>query len=409
MTSSVRLLSLAIMAALACLIAWSLAPEEFFTAYLAAVMLPWSVSVGSLALLLMFILTGGKWGRAAWPWLVMNARLMPLVGILFIPILFGIDDIYPWANSDILTQFDRTENRQWFYQTPFFVGRTMCYFVIWSALAWMTRTVVVDRDPPGAPYAGESSPGESSSGTPSSGDPSRRLRCSVYAEPLRGEGTIVGGQAVAGWGAIAVLLTITWAGIDWVMSFDPFFGSTLFGALIGMGGMLSAISATVAAVCFWTPLRECATDGKTAGDLGSLLLAFLMLWAYFSFAQFLIMWMGDLPRESHFYAIRSVGVWGWISPLLCVIGFAVPFLCLLSHDFKRTPRKVGTLAIGLLFVRMIELWWMVLPADGQSAGNTVTWSIIPATIAVVACYLAGLSWLADRASTSRQGETTHVT
>ncbi len=389
MKPSIRLLIFAIIAAIVCIVAWSLAAKQFFVAYLAAVMLPWSISVGSLALLLLFIMTGGKWGRAAWPWLVMNARLMPIVGLLFIPLLFGIEQIYPWANSDILTQFDHTENRQWFYLTPFFVGRTVFYFVVWSALAWMTRTIVVEPD--------------------NSDERSCRMRRTVYAEPLQGEATILGGQAVAGLGAVAVLLTITWAGIDWVMSFDPFFASTLFGALIGMGAMLAAMSATVAAVCFWSPLRECSTDDKTAGDLSGLLLAFLMLWAYFSFAQFLLMWMGNLPQESHFYAIRTAGVWGWISPLLCVIGFVVPFLCLLSYGFKRTPRQVGTLAIGLLLVRMVELWWMVLPADGDSSGAYLVWAIIPATIAVVAFYLAGLSWFADRASEALQGEITHDT
>lgn len=387
MKSSVRFLSFAIAAALVCVVAWSLAAEQFFVAYLAAVMLPWSVSVGSLSLLLMFILTGGKWGRAAWPWLVMNARLMPVVGLLFIPVLLGIEHIYPWANSDVLTRFEQTENRQWFYQTPFFVGRTVFYFVVWSALAWMTRTI------PPEPDRSEHRPG--------------RWRRVIFAEPLRGDATILGGQAVAGLGEVAVVLTITWAGIDWVMSFDPFFRSTLFGALIGAGGVLSAMSAVVAAVCFWPPLRPGATDDKTAGDLSGLLLAFLMLWAYFSFAQFLIMWMGNLPQESYFYAIRTAGVWGWISPLLCVIGFGVPFLCLLSYRFKRTPRYVGTLAIGLLLVRMIELWWMVLPADGDPSGANLTWAIIPATIAVVGFYLAGLSWFADRASEALQREATH--
>ncbi len=159
---------------------------------------------------------------------------------------------------------------------------------------------------------------------------------------------IVGGQAVAGLGLIAILLTVTWAGIDWVMSFDPFFTSTLFGAMIGIGAMLAAMSATVAAVCFWQPLHGAATDDKTIGDLSNLLLAFLMLWAYFSFAHFLIMWSGDLPIEASFYLARTAGIWGWIAPLLSIGGFVVPFLCLLSHDFKRSPRKVGTLAMCLL-------------------------------------------------------------
>ena len=192
---------------------------------------------------------------------------MPLVALLFVPWLFGIDLIYPWANSDILTQYENTENRQWFYQTPFYIWRTIFYFAVWTTLAWLC----VGVRPPQL------------SGKTLDWPPSR----------------VAGGQPVAGLGIIAVLLTITWAGFDWVMSFDPFFGSTLFGALLGMGGMLAAMSAVVAAVCFWPPLHDASLDDKTIGDLSSLLLAFLMLWAYFSFAHLLIMWTGNLPLEDN--------------------------------------------------------------------------------------------------------------
>ena len=375
MSVSSRLIIVTVLAFMVCILAWSLAAKQFFLAYLAAVLLPWSVSVGSIALILIFSLTGGKWGRAAWPWLALNARLMPLVAILFVPMLFGIANIYPWANSDVLQQFDHTENRQWFYQVPFFVGRSVFYFVVWSVLAWLSGLAL-------------------------------RGRFQMHPTAERG-GTLP--QPIAGLGLIALLLTVTFAAMDWVMSFDPFFGSTLFGALLGIGAMLSAMSSVVAAICFWKPLRDCSIDDKTISDLAGLLLAFLMLWAYFSFAHFLIMWMGNLPLESRFYAVRSVGVWGWIAPLLAVGGFVIPFLCLLSYRFKRTPRMIGTLALGLLFVRIVELWWMVLPADGEASGANVRWEVLPATVVVVACYLAGLSWLAQRATERDEGGATHAT
>ncbi|GAA4468032.1 hypothetical protein [Novipirellula rosea] len=363
MSTFTRLIAVAMIAFPGCGLAWWLAAKQFLLAYLAAVLLPWSVSVGSIGLLLIYSLTGGRWGQAAWPWLAMNARLMPLVAVLFIPVLLGSSQVYPWANSDLLQQFDHTENRQWFYQVPFFVGRSMFYFVVWSILAWIS-TVGLGR-------------GYESRAT-------GHVTSSPTSQPL------------AGLGAIALLLTITWAGIDWVMSFDPFFGSTLFGALLGMGAILAAMSAAVAAVCFWSPLSDCSADDKTISDLAGLLLAFLMLWAYFSFAHFLIMWMGDLPIESRFYAVRTVGVWSLISPMLAVGGFVVPFLCLLSYRFKRSPKMIGTLALGLLLMRTIELWWMVLPADGQTTATSLPWAILPTTIAVVTTYVAGLSWLAER-------------
>lgn len=354
----------AIVGAAASCAAWSFAPGQFFLAYLAAILLPWSVSMGSVALMLIFGLTGGKWARGAWPWLAVNARLMPLVALLFVPWLFGIARIYPWANSDILAQFENTTHRQWYFQTPFYIGRTVFYFVIWSVLAWLA--------------GGFSS--------------RRRADRSQDGSAPR----VVGGQPIAGLGLIAILLSVTWAGNDWVMSFDPFFKSTLFGALIGMGGMMAAMSATVAAVCFWPRLHDAATDDKTISDLSGLLLAFLMLWAYFSFAHFLIMWTGDLPIEARFYAVRSQGIWALVSPVLAVGGFVLPFLCLLSYNLKRSPRKVGALALLLLAVRLVELWWMVLPAAGGEPYSGLHWATLPATVAVVAVYLLALAWMMHR-------------
>ena len=109
-----------IAALLGCAIAWWSSPAAFHKAWLSAAMLPWSISVGSLTLMLIACLTGGRWGVAAWPWLSVSARSMPLVALIFVPWLLGAFVIYPWANSDLLAQFENTENRQWLYQMPFY-------------------------------------------------------------------------------------------------------------------------------------------------------------------------------------------------------------------------------------------------------------------------------------------------
>ena len=362
-----------IVAVLGSVAAWWLAPHAFFKSWLAAVLLPWSVSLGSLTFLLIFYLTGGRWGQAAWPWLAMNTRLMPLIALLFVPWLFGIESIYPWANSNVLHQFENTENRRWLFQVPFFAGRTVFYFAVWTVLGGLVA---------GWPWSS---------------------RAILKGNPASHR--IVGGEATAGLGLVVILLTVTFAAIDWVMSFDPFFTSTLFGGLIGIGAMLSAMSATVAAVCFWKPLHRSAMDQKTIGDLSNLLLAFLMLWAYFSFAHFLIMWSGNLPIEVRFYAVRTTGVWGWISPVLSIGGFIVPFLCLLSYDFKRSPHLIGTLALCLLVVRLVELWWMVLPASAGEHSSGWHWSLVPTTLAVIAIYSSALARLMRNAESNQPLET----
>ncbi len=373
-----RLLILLAIALLGSVVACRFAPQPFFMAWLAACMFPWSISVGSLTLMLIVCMTGGRWGMAAWPWLAINARLMPLVALLFIPWVFGISIIYPWANSDILTQYDNTENRQWLFQIPFTIGRTVFYFAVWTGLAWFAT--------------GGASIKQLVADLAQSFDNSDEKR-KIVTSPVVGKST-----AVAGLGLVAILLTVTWAGIDWVMSFDPFFTSTLFGALIGMGAMLTAMSAAVTAVCFWKPLQIASVDDKAIADLSNLLLTFLMFWAYLSFAHFLIMWSGDLPEEAAFYVARKSGLWGWIAPVLSIGGFIVPFLCLFSRNFKQDPMKVGTLAVGLLFVRVAELWWMVLPAARGTEPTGLPWATLPATAFVVSIYALALWWMMSRST-----------
>lgn len=388
-----------------CVLAWWIAPQQFYIAWLAACLLPWSVSIGSLTFMLVANLTGGRWASAAWPWLAINARLMPLVAFLFVPWLFGISSIYPWANSDILAQFENTENRQWLFQLPFFIGRTIFYFALWSSLAWLAtgrRSTAEFVDDCINTFH---------QSTESRGIQRRLDGVASDAEQMLATPAMQLNPAIAGLGLIAILLTVTWASIDWVMSFDPFFTSTLFGALVGIGAMLASISATVAAVCFWKPLHDASVNETAIADLSNLMLAFLMLWAYFSFAHFLIMWSGNLPIEASFYLNRRTGVWGWIAPILSVAGFIVPFLCLLSSAFKRSPRKVGALAISLLLVRMVELWWIVLPAGQRATYSGLHWSTIPVTVLIVAVYWIGFAWMASETSrldAPRMDEVRHV-
>lgn len=363
-----------------CVIAWVFVPVSFYLAYLAAVLVPWSVSIGSLSLALVFVLTGGSWGRACWPWLVLNARLMPLVAILFVPWFIGINDLYPWTNAEFFASMENTSHRQWFYQTPFYIGRTIGYFIVWSVLGFMITGVPGGRRR-GVDQAPDNAPSRS----------------------------MIGGQPAAGLGLIAIILSVTWAGMDWVMSFDPLMGSTLFGGMIGIGAVLCGMSAVVAAICCWPPLHGVARDDKTFGDLSNLLLAFLMFWAYFSFAHFLIMWNGNLPTEARFYGARAEGLWGWITPVLALGGFVLPFLCLLSHDFKRSRIAMGTLAICLIFVRLVELWWMVLPAGGNIPEAGFHWTVVPTTVAAAGIYLLALEFLRRGRKTSFRREGYYAT
>lgn len=353
-----------------CVLAGIMAPTQFLMSWLTAILWPWSVSLGSLILLLIPVLTGGRWSEPVWDRLALHARLMPLVALFFLPVLFGISQIYPWSEPDYFAGLDNVSHRQWLLQSGFFIGRTALYFAIWIVLVWLVA-----------------------------GSLFRPRRKQVSAE---GQILIPGGQAAAGLGLIAILISVTWAAMDWIMSLDPFFTSTLFGALIGIGTLLTAMAAAIAGRVFWPIDDHSSLDPKVLNDLGNLLLAFVMLWAYFSLAQYLIMWSGDLPQEAAFYQRRITGIWSWITPILATGGFFIPLGCLLSRDFKRDPVKLGYLALFLLLVRLVELSWMVLPGGHRTPLVGFHWSLIPALVAVSGCYLLAMEAVIRR--DARQSE-----
>ncbi len=328
-------------------------PKDFFTAWLAAILWPWSICFGCLILRLIFVLTGGRWGVAAFPWISAGARLFPLVLLLFIPWALGLDFVYSWMDPEIFKGIENTEHRQLYFQPTFVILRTLAYFGVWCGLS----LVFVGR-----PRWGFSV------------DPAEQI------PPV-----VPGGEGTGGLGLLAVFLAGTWAAMDWVMSLDPHFMSTLFGALICMGALLSGLAMATASYCFHL-LHSEEEPGKALPDLANLMLAFVMLWAYMSFAQFLIMWAGDLPREAYYYQTRMNGPWHAIALVLIVSGFMIPFGCLMSYDFKRSPRKVGYLAGWLLLVRLVELWWLVFPHTNEKA-RAWNWAIFPTAGFVVSAFL----------------------
>ena len=265
-----------------CVLAAFLSPRHFFMSWLTVILWPWSISLGSLTLLLMIVLTGGKWSETIWQRLSLHARLMPMVGLCFLPWMIGLSYVYPWTDSAYFEGLENISHRQWFLQPGFVIGRSILYFFIWIGFSWIVAGTFL------------------------------RVRQKRVAES--GQILIPGGQAAAGLGLIAILISVTWAAMDWIMSLDPFFTSTLFGALVGVGALLAAMAAAIAGYAFNPRNENRNPDSKLMNDLGNLLLAFVMIWAYFSLSQFLIMWSGDLPQEAAFYQRRLMNSWSWITP-----------------------------------------------------------------------------------------------
>jgi hypothetical protein len=181
-------------------------------------------------------------------------------------------------------------------------------------------------------------------------------------------------QNLSGPGLVIYGLTVTFASVDWVMSLEPSWFSTIYGMIFMVTQALSAMSLVIVITLLLSktqPLSEMVTP-LALNDLGNLLLTFTMLWAYLSFSQFLLIWSGNLPDEIPWYTARATGGWAWIAVLLIIFHFAVPFLLLLSRFVKRRIRLLSAVAAGLVVMSLMDMFWLLAPAYDR-AGPRFHW------------------------------------
>jgi hypothetical protein len=286
-------------------------------------------------------LTGGGWGVVIRRLQGAAMRTLPLLTVLFIPIAFVVlkGKMYPWAmaldavaDPRIREHLEKNNFVRSYLNPSGFVIRAIIYFAIWNLLSFLLSRW--------------SKEGDSSS----TRDNTPRFK------------------AVSGPGLILYGFTITFAVIDWVMSLDPSWISTIFGLIILIGEVLSAM-------CFAVVVERILVDYKPMSEMlhpdfvhdhGKWMLAFTMVWAYFSFSQWLIIWAGNLPTEITFYFTRIHNGWGVVAVFLALFGFAIPFAMLLSRPFKRNIRKLVWLAVWIMFIRWVDLFWIIEPNFSKS-------------------------------------------
>ncbi len=303
-------------------------PEQFFRSYLLAFVFWIGFPLGSLAILMLNHLTGGDWGLPIRRPLEAATRTFPAILILFIPLLLGLKTLYPWMRPEVVTG-DAILRAKAFYLNPsFFLTRAAIYFVIWFGLSYFLNKWSEEQD--------------------RTGDPALAKRL----EGLSGPGLIFYG------------LTVTYASIDWVMSLEPHWYSTIFGMIFMMIGVLCAMAMVIVVASLLARHEPFASLVVPAqfNDLGNLLLTFVMLWAYLSFSQWLIIWSGNLRDEIPWYMTRARGAWeGW-GLFLIIFHFSVPFLLLLQRGLKRRVRALAWIAAALLVTDFMVVIWMVVPA-----------------------------------------------
>lgn len=305
-------------------------PATAMPAYLAAFLFWTSVSLASIGLCLLFQLVGGSWQVPLRRMFEAAGAQIPLMAVFIIPILIGQASTFPWADADVVKADPFVANKAKFL-TPgfytFFTFRAAAYFVIWTGVAYMVNAWSREQD------------------AATDDAPTRRL------------------IAVSGPATVVMFLTASFAAFDWGMSRDPDWYSTIYGAMFVVGSILTTLAlVAVFAVrhASYEPIKSALTVGRL-NDLGNLILAFTMLWAYFSFSQFLITWLGNLPEEVIWYQRRIQGVWGVVALGLIAFGFFAPFLALLQRKHKRDTAWVLPIATWIVVMRTIDVAWLIIP------------------------------------------------
>lgn len=332
-------------------------PAQFFRSYLLGYLFWIGITLGSFALVMLHHLSGGGWGYLIRRCLESGTRTLPLLAVLLAPLLLGLSDLYLWARPDAVAADEILQHKSAYLNIPFFLLRTTIYFGIWGALAYFLNKWSLEQD--------------------RSDDPklARRL------------------EAVSGPGLALMGLTITFASVDWVMSLDPHWFSTIYGFLFIVGNVLATLAfATCMAFLLseQKPLSELATPDRFH-DLGNLLLAFVMLWAYISFSQYLIIWSGNLPEEIPWYIHRTGHGWVVIAIVLIIFHFATPLVLLLSRRTKRSMGALVSVAAFLLLMRLVDLFWLVAPTFHEHEVH-VHWMDLAAPVGIGGVWLAFFCW-----------------
>lgn len=354
------------------------APQTFFPAWLAGFYFWLSMPAGALGLLLIWDLTGGRWGPLARLPLTAMAATIPLFLLLYLPIIAGMSILYPWTHAPVAAKL----HNGWYLNRAFFFLRAGLYFLVWVGFAaWR----VLRRSAPdgGAPK---------------------------------------GYQWLSGIGVLLMGYSLTYAGIDWVMSTEPDWFSSIYGMVVGSGQFIAAISCALvllvigarsAAVSPDAPVRAVAAaqagpraagvlpreDLFTPGlaSLAAVLVAVVVFWAYTSFCQGLIIWEENLHAEIRWFIERWAQPWGDVIYVLAGAHFFVPFIILVWSPAKRNPRLVGAVCGLLLLAGLLQVWWLVLPGFGKSGLSWLDPAVMVCVGGLWLLALAGaLSVLKDR-------------
>lgn len=309
-------------------IGWFIDPVTFYRSYLPSYLFWFQIVAGSLGILMLQYMTGGEWGILIRRPLGAAARTMIWMAVLFIPIAIGIPHIYSWANPEIVAHDPVLQLKHAYLNPTAFLIRAAVYFALWILFAWRIRVLSLRFYEDRSPYT----------------DLSRRRW--------------------AGAGLPMFCLTMTFAGIDWMMSLEPRFNSSMYGINFLIAAGLAAYAFVIIFFARLSTTKAMADILKPTHlrDLGNLMLAFVMLWAYTAFSEFLLIWYANLKEEIPHFIIRQHGAWGFIGILLIIFHFFLPFFMLLIRDIKDRASTIAVVATIILVIRYVGVYWLAAPS-----------------------------------------------
>lgn len=302
---------------------------EFFQAYLYGYLFWMGLTLGCLGILLLHHLVSGSWGHVVQRYLESGVRTLPLMAVLFIPVLLGMKDLYPWTSHEHLEH--AVTEKAAYLNVPFFIARQVLYFGFWITVAlWLSKKSRLQDE---------------------NADPRLTRQIKIFSGPSM----------------VFFVVTVTLASVDWMMSLEPEWYSTMYGIGRIAGAALGCIAFTIVMIRFLgnrKPLVDVLST-RHLHHLGNLLMAFTIFWAYIAFSEFLIIWSGNLPEDNMWHLRRMGNTWAAFPVILILGHFAVPFALLLSRQLKRRIEPLARIAIGILVMRLIDLYWLIYPAFNQ--------------------------------------------
>jgi len=303
-------------------------PQQFFQSYIVGYVYWLCITLGCLGLLMLHHLISGRWGFVIRRLLESGARTLPLMIILFIPVVLGMHSLYEWTNAEVVAKDPILQFKSPYLNETGFIFRAVIYFVLWFGMTWLLTKWSRTQD--------------------ETGDPGLKSKMINLSGP----------------GIPVLILTVTFASTDWVMSLEPHWFSTIFGFIFVVGQALAAMALCIVWV---VNLSDADAFGeieasKYLSDLGTLMFAFTVLWSYVSFSQFLIIWSANLAEEAPWYIKRGQGGWDLMALALILFHFALPFFLLLQRAIKRRAALLLAIALFMLVMRYVDLYWYIAPS-----------------------------------------------